>query len=248
MAENRFDEAYADSEHQAVSELIKTVDILRSKDGCAWDAAQTHESLVRYLIEESFETVAAIESGNDDELREELGDVLYQIVFHASLAKDREAFTIDDVAAAVTEKMKRRHPHVFEPENAENALLDAQGIAQLKKTREEPYRQETLTAQWEQIKRAEKTERNSVLDGIPRAMPALLLSDKLLGKIKDFPQLAETFQNESNETFPTTEDDLGEQLLQLVYSAKRQGFDAERALRKRLGQLMEDIRVEEDKK
>ena len=131
------------------------MDRLRSPGGCPWDAEQTHESLVPYLIEEAHEAVEAIESGDRAHMAEELGDVLLQVVFHARVAQEHpEApFDIDDVAGGIVEKLVRRHPHVF-------ADVDADTAAE-------------VAANWEQIKAAEKAGRTSVLDGIPAGLPAL---------------------------------------------------------------------------
>src|ERR1700712_4715728 len=150
--------------HPKLDELIAVLERLRAPGGCAWDGEQTHESLVRYLIEETYELVDAIESGNRDELIEELGDVLYQVIFHSDIASQTpgEEFTIEDVAAHMTAKMIGRHPHVFGDTTAETA--------------------DDVMAVWDDLKRVEKPTRTSVLDGVPQAMPSLLLADKLLAK------------------------------------------------------------------
>jgi XTP/dITP diphosphohydrolase len=155
--------------HPKLDELIAVLAQLRAPGGCAWDAEQTHESLVRYLIEECYELVDAIESGDRDALLEELGDVLYQVVFHADLAAHTpgEAFDLEDVAAHMTAKMIGRHPHVFGDEAAKAAT----GIRSA----------EDVVAAWDGFKAAEKPHRSSVLDGIPQGMPALALADKLVG-------------------------------------------------------------------
>lgn len=237
--------------NSSFQELVYTVEILRSEHGCAWDSQQTHESLVRYLIEETYETVAAIEERNDEDLKEELGDVLYQIVFHASIASQRGAFTIDDVADAVNQKMIRRHPHVFPADEEEDqGLLSDREVSELKRLGSDTPIEE-LSRRWEEIKRAEKTDRTSVLDGIPRGMPALLLGDKLLGKAKNFPQLTEQFSPETvteitDAPFPSSEQELGDLLLRTIFLSKQAGMDSERALRTRLTQFMTEIQAEEE--
>jgi XTP/dITP diphosphohydrolase len=150
--------------HPKLEELIAVLARLRAPGGCAWDREQTHESLVQYLIEETHELVEAIESGSRDDLIEELGDVLYQVIFHSDLAEHTpgEEFTIEDVAAAMTAKMVGRHPHVFGDTTAETA--------------------EDVIAVWDDLKKVEKPGRTSVLDGIPQGMPSLALASKVLGR------------------------------------------------------------------
>jgi XTP/dITP diphosphohydrolase len=201
--------------------LASVIDRLRSADGCAWCAEQTHESLVRYLLEETYELIDAIESGNRDDMLEELGDVLYQVLFHADLAGKTagEEFTVQDVAAHTSAKMRSRHPHVFGDVTADTP--------------------DEVVAVWEQSKREEKSERSSTLDGVPKAMPALLLADKLLGKAEKL----DVVSVDSPSPFQFSDErELGAVLLALVASARAQGLDAERALRSALRGLQEDIR------
>lgn len=210
--------------HPQLDELIRTMAVLRAPGGCPWDADQTHESLVRYLVEETHELIDAIESGTRDDLLEELGDVLYQVLFHADIAAATagEAFTIEDVAAKMTAKMVGRHPHVFGSATAETA--------------------DDVVAVWEDLKRVEKPERTSVLDGVPQGMPALALADKVLGKAKKIGLIAPA----DVATIPvTTEDELGPLLLAIVANAQAQGLDAERALRTTLRELQSEIRAAE---
>jgi XTP/dITP diphosphohydrolase len=145
--------------------LIQTANTLRSPGGCPWDAEQTHESLVQYLLEETYELIDAIESGTREDVLEELGDVLYQVVFHSDLAQSGslgEPFNIQDVAKFTREKMQGRHPHVFgTPEELEK------------------YKAKTgddVMLNWDNHKKREKPERESVLDGIASGMPALALA------------------------------------------------------------------------
>ncbi|QWT25478.1 MazG family protein [Subtercola sp. PAMC28395] len=215
------------SEHDAPSkldELIAVTARLRAPGGCPWDAEQTHESLVKYLVEETHELVDAIETGTREDLLEELGDVLYQVVFHADLAAHTpgEEFDIQDVAAHMTAKMVGRHPHVFGDTVAETA--------------------DAVVAIWDDLKAVEKPGRTSVLDGIPLGMPSLALADKLLGKAHKIGVLDEA----AAPIIPvSTEDELGPLLLAIVASAKSQGLDAERALRTTLRGLQDEIREAE---
>jgi XTP/dITP diphosphohydrolase len=207
--------------HPKLDELIATLEYLRAPGGCAWDAEQTHESLVRYLVEETYELVDAIESGSRDDLLEELGDVLYQVLFHSDIAAHTpgEDFTLEDVAAHMTAKMVGRHPHVF----GDAAAATAGEVVDL----------------WEIQKRAEKPQRTSVLDGIPQGMPSLALADKLLGR-------AAKVGITPDEATVTDEEALGALLLSLVAGAKANGLDAERALRSTLRDLQQQIRENEN--
>ena len=204
-----------ESQHPKLEELIATLEQLRAPGGCAWDREQTHESLVRYLIEETHELVEAIETGDDAELIEELGDVLYQVVFHSDIAAEAGRFTLEDVAAHMNAKMIGRHPHVFGTAVAETA--------------------DDVMAVWDELKRAEKPGRTSTLDGVPAGMPSLLLADKLLGKGVSV----------SPSGTWASEDELGAFLLATVAAAREQGLDAERALRGALRGLQEEIRAAE---
>src|SRR5690554_3244253 len=210
--------------HPKLDELIGVLERLRAPGGCAWDREQTHESLVRYLIEETHELVDAIESGDRNDLIEELGDVLYQVIFHADIAAHTpgEEFTIEDVAAHMTAKMVGRHPHVFS-----DAIADTP---------------DAVMANWETLKAEEKPHRNSTLDGVPDRMPSLLLADKLVGKASALGVQTATVQDAAA---PATEDALGDLILTLVTQAKARGLDAERALRARLRELQRDIREAE---
>lgn len=205
----------------SIAELATVIDRLRSDGGCAWCAEQTHESLVRYLVEETYELVDAIESGNRDDMLEELGDVLYQVLFHAHIASktESEEFDLEHVAARTAEKMRSRHPHVFADVQADTP--------------------DEVIAVWEKSKREEKSERSSTLDGVPQGMPALLLADKLLGKADKLGVVS--LDGPSPFQFGD-EAELGVVLLTLVASARSQGLDAERALRGALRGLQDDIR------
>jgi XTP/dITP diphosphohydrolase len=136
-------------------------DMRRLRVECAWKREQTHDSLRRYLVEESWETLEAIDSGNPDHLREELGDLLLQIGFHSVIAEERGEFTFDEVVQGIVDKLRRRNPHVF----GSAPVTDAASVNEL----------------WESVKATEK-QRDSVFDGLPAGLPSLLLADKVLDR------------------------------------------------------------------
>jgi XTP/dITP diphosphohydrolase len=205
--------------HPRLDELIATLERLRAPGGCAWDRDQSHGSLVQYLVEESAELVEAIEAGDDDEMVEELGDVLYQVLFHADIATEEGRFTLEDVAAHMTQKMVGRHPHVFGDVVADTP--------------------DAVVATWDAIKAVEKSHRTSVLDGIPGGMPGLALADKVLGRAAKVGVTVEPA------AVPASEEELGAQLLALVAGARERGLDAERALRGALRQVRERVTAAE---
>ena len=199
---------------QEVLELISIMDRLRSPGGCPWDAEQTHESLLEYLLEETHEFIAAVESRDEAEMVEELGDLLLQVVFHARIGQEH-GWDIDDVARGISEKLIRRHPHVFAAEAGE--VLSAEDVAQ----------------NWTRRKAAEK-QRTSALDGIPRSLPALSQAQKTWRRAR------ESGLELSGAGVPSEPDDasaLGEQLLALVTLAEARGWDAEAALRQQINDL-----------
>ena len=220
------------TQHPKLEELIAVLEKLRAAGGCAWDAEQTHESLVKYLVEETYELVDAIERGNRDEMIEELGDVLYQVVFHSDIAAHTpgEDFTLEDVAANMTAKMIGRHPHVF-GDSAEKEALNIQSGSD-------------VSGMWDELKKADKGGRTSVLDGIPQGMPALALADKVLGKAE---KLGLIDADAPGALALSNEEELGGVLLAIVTSARLNGLDSERALRTVLRELQDEIRdVEKD--
>lgn len=149
-----------------VDELVAVVDrLLDPEHGCVWNREQTHASLARYAVEETYELVDAIDGDDTDELREELGDVLYQVVLHAGIAAHQGRFDLDDVADGVREKMQRRHPHVFGDEEAHTV--------------------EDVVRVWRAAKAAEKAGRSSVYAGVPRAMPPLERAVKLFERLEE---------------------------------------------------------------
>ena len=213
------------TEHPNIEELIAVLERLRAPGGCAWDREQTHESLVQYLVEETYELIDAIENGDRAEMVEELGDVLYQVIFHSDMAAEAGQFTLEDVAAHMTAKMIGRHPHVFGDASAQ-AALNIQSA-------------DDVMAVWDDLKQTEKPHRTSVLDGIPTGMPALALADKLLGRAHKVGLIDATLPGAVN---VSNEDELGPLLLAIVASAKANGLDSERALRTALRQLQAEIR------
>lgn len=212
-----------------IDELIQTARTLRAPGGCPWDAEQTHQSLAKYLIEETYELIDAIESNDRQQILEELGDVLYHVVFHSDLAESGslgQPFNIQDVAELSIAKMKGRHPHVFgTPEELETFKAETG---------------DDVMKSWDAHKAKEKPERQSVLDGIPSSLPALLLADKVIGKAQKLGVL----ETGATPAFSLQdEDQLGGLLLALVLSAKNQGLDAERALRETIRELQVEIRT-----
>jgi XTP/dITP diphosphohydrolase len=204
----------SESSHPELDALIAVMARLRGEGGCAWDREQTHESLLKYLIEESHEFIDAVESGDRDHMVEELGDVLYQVLFHADLgaANPDHPFTIEDVARVTRTKMVGRHPHVFGDVTADTSA--------------------EVVANWEKWKATEKPERESKFDGLPKGLPALALADKVIGKLDESP----TTSNHVDES--TTEDDLGDILIAIVAAARANGIDAEGSLRKAVRRLI----------
>src|SRR5438128_2362044 len=197
----------------AITELIRIMARLRSPTGCPWDREQDHRSLRWHAVEEVYELLDAIEAGDDHEMAEELGDLLLQVVFHCQLAKERGAFDFDKVARHITDKLVRRHPHVF-------GNLKVKNVDQ-------------VWANWEKIKRAEKHgtrhARPSALDGIPKHLPALLRAEKLLKKAKRAKLPANPLPK-----LKLNRAQLAKQLFDLVRHAHNRGWSAEDLLRAEL--------------
>ena len=211
-----------------VIDLVAVMDRLRSPGGCPWDARQTHSTLVEYLIEEAYETVEAIETDDDAGLREELGDLLLQVVFHARIAQERaeNPWSIDEVADGIIAKLIRRHPHVFADGTASSA--------------------EDVEANWHAIKAQEKG-RSSVTEGIPAALPSLVHIGKVLSRsatlpLPPLPQ--ESVAAAALESIASAED-FGDLLVSLVALARERGIDAEAAGRGASRRLVERIRAVE---
>jgi len=207
---------------EALLRLVAVIDRLRSPGGCPWDREQTHESLATYLLEETYETLEAIDTGNRAHLREELGDLLLQIVFHARIAAEHtdDPWTVDDVAIDIADKLMCRHPHVFGDATAETAAH--------------------VEAAWDRLKAAEKS-RTSALDGIPASLPALSLAVKTLGRahragVAPDPPALEAPADPSD---PAA---VGEVLLAMAHAARSNGVDPEQALRQAVRRYSEQVR------
>lgn len=208
-----------------LNELKKISHRLRAPGGCPWDREQTHDSLKKYLIEETYEAIDAIESGNDEEMLEELGDVLYQVYAHAEIAEEEGRFNLNDIAGRIAGKLVYRHPHVFADENIETS-------------------EEVLT-RWEKLKKKEKDPSRSILDGIPRHLPALLKAYRVQEKTSrsgfDFSEIEETVSKLDEETAELKEviadgdserifEEFGDILFSIVNIARFLKIDPEAAL------------------
>jgi uncharacterized protein YabN with tetrapyrrole methylase and pyrophosphatase domain len=217
----------AESKRPAINELIDIMARLRSPTGCPWDREQDHMTLRFHAVEEVYELIDAIESDDEHEMLEELGDLLLQVVFHCQLARERGAFNFDDVARNISEKLIRRHPHVF-----------GEGDA---KTVDEVW------AQWDKIKKAEKAgtknERPSALDGIPKHLPALMYAEKLVKKARKA-KLVEANETAAN----STKEQIVGQLFALAAAAQTQGWSAEDLLRTELKKRERFLREREKTK
>jgi XTP/dITP diphosphohydrolase len=202
------------------------MDRLRSPGGCPWDAEQTHESLVKYLLEESYEFIDSVDAKDREGMREELGDVLLQVYFHSRIAQDHptDPFSIEDVARAIADKLIRRHPHVFEG-------LQVSGT-------------EEIIDNWEEIKAKEKG-RTSALDGVALAQPALPLVEKLLYRAEKYKVNIELTKYQSNK--PATEESVGEALASIIAWARDNEIDPENALRLYGRQIAEQIKRAESR-
>jgi XTP/dITP diphosphohydrolase len=194
-------------------DVVTVMDRLRSPGGCPWDAAQTHSSLLPYLLEETHEVIEAVENDDRGHLREELGDLLLQVAFHARLAEEHPEtpFDIDDVAAEIVLKLVRRHPHVFGDGSADSA--------------------EDVERNWEELKAAEKPDRGA-FDGIPATLPALARAQKMLSRLERAgadPQTAALAAG--------GDDPIAAALLSAVVAARAADVDAEATLRAALARL-----------
>ncbi len=212
------------------SELLRlrqVMDKLRSPGGCPWDAQQDHTSLLKYLLEESYEFIESVENNDKDAMQEELGDLLLQVYFHSRMAEEdaKQPFNIEDVAKSVTDKLIRRHPHVFAGESVRGST--------------------EVLENWEKQKAAEKS-RSSVIDGVPLAQPALPLATKVIYRL-----------NKLNYELPISEpiklptdidqDQFGQILLGLITQAVDKGLDPEAALRTATKGLITQIQEHESR-
>lgn len=236
-----FEEDFVIKTHKDTSmgkfeEILKIVETLRGEDGCPWDKGQDHTSITPYLIEESYEVVDAINSGDDARLKEELGDLLLQVIFHAQIAEERGAFSIQDVLEALGSKLKLRHPHVF-------------GNLEVKD-------KEDVLRNWERI----KSEKGSdPLSGLPKGLPSLLLARRIQEKLShlgvchkiDIIQVEDGFKALKGAISKGDKDGIekaiGEFLFLIVGLVLRMGVDAEGGLRKRVIEFLQR-EVQDDKK
>jgi len=194
----------------AINDLLKVMARLRSPTGCPWDREQSHMTLRRHAIEEVYELIDAIEARDDVEMAEELGDLLLQVVFHCQLARERGAFDFEKVTRHLVDKLIRRHPHVF-------------GKVKVKDVDE-------VWANWEKIKKAEKHgtkhARHSALDGVPKHLPALLRTEKLVKKARK----AKLINDQQPSRRPLTKTSLAKELFELASFAQAKGWSAEELL------------------
>jgi len=235
----------ADAAGTQLVSLLSLMARLRGEGGCPWDREQTRDSLKPYLIEEAYEVVQAIEEGSRDHIVEELGDLLFQIVFHCQLGSEAGEFTMADVIAVLSAKMTRRHPHVF----GDRVVADAR---------------EAL-AQWEKIKRDENIRdggEGSSLDGVPASLPALLRAQRLQAKAArvgfDWARWEDAWHKVQEEIGEVQEaldagdddriaDEFGDLLFSMVNVARLRGMDAEDCLRRAAGKFTQRFRKVEAK-
>ncbi len=231
------------SKKYSFEDLVKIMEILRSPEGCPWDREQTHSSLLPYLIEETYEVVDAVERGSDEELKEELGDLLLQVVFHSQIAKEEGKFSIEDVVDSISRKLINRHPHVFgEREDIKTA-------------------QDVLN-EWDKLKEKEGKRRKSLLDGIPKSMPAFERAYKLQKRAekvgfdwKNFKGIKEKLLEELEEIEreletgdrKKLEEEVGDLLFMAVNLTRFLGFHPEKALRKANEKFERRFRFMEEK-
>lgn len=193
-----------------LKELIEIVDRLLGPDGCPWDKQQTLRSARKYPLEEASELIDAIDKGDPEHIKEELGDLFFNAVFLSKLAEQEHRFNLAEVVSGINEKLIRRHPHVFSDLKIEHA--------------------EEVVKQWEKIKKDEKKSAGA-LESIPKSLSSLARAAKVL---KRMDKAGFVYTSQKNFSF-NSEDQLGDLLLQIVHQASDQGIDAEHALRKALG-------------
>ena len=205
-----------------IKRLEKIMGKLRGPGGCPWDRRQTHKSLKPYLLEEAHEALEAIDSGDVEHLKEELGDLLLQVVFHSQLAKEKRKFNLQQVAQTIGNKLERRHPHVFG--KSSRRISD-------------------INRKWEELKRKEKPARKSALDGLPQTLPALLRAQRMHEKIanhgrskngqagKGLQQAWKDFQKGLKGSKSAKEKAAGEFLLKFAQFSQAAGIHAEMALK-----------------
>jgi MazG family protein len=204
-----------------IERLRQIVERLRAPDGCPWDREQTHQSLKPHLLEECYELLDAIDAQDDGELKEELGDLLLQVVMHAQMASEEQRFTLDDVAEVTADKLVNRHPHVF----GENRLPNSDAVLK----------------QWDAIKRWEKDQRKSALDGIPKNLPALAKAQKVQTKAarvgfdwqepnEVLAKIHEEIEEIDSASGKELADEIGDLFFAVVNFARQHKLDAEQLL------------------
>ncbi len=222
--------------------LLGIMEALRAENGCPWDREQTRESLTPYLVEETYEVLEAIDEGSPQKIKEELGDLLFQIVFHCQLAKERGEFSMEDVIDAISEKMTGRHPHVFGDAKFETS--------------------EKVMKQWEDRKKEEGKNRESILEGVPKELPALLKAHRIQSRAArvgfDWNRVGEVMEKLDEELSEfrealeqkdqaAIEDELGDVFFVLVNISRFVGVNPEDALRKTITKFISRFRYIEMK-
>jgi len=192
--------------------LLEVADRLLAPNGCPWDLEQNFFTLQPFLLEEAYEVLEAIDSGEDTKIFEELGDLLYLILFYGKMAEKAKRFTIEDILLTVKEKLIRRHPHIFGESEVKNS--------------------EEVVARWDAIKKEEvgHLSRKSALDGVPERMPLMAKAQKVLKKMK---KMKYPFEEEGS----LNEEEAGQEILKIILKAERGGVDSEGALRRTLCEL-----------
>ena len=231
--------------NESIAKLLEVVRKLRSPQGCPWDREQTHDSLKPFLVEETYEALEAIDNKDMPALCGEMGDVLLQVVLHAQLAEEQKLFTFEDVVNGITEKMIRRHPHVFSDTTADTV--------------------NDVLVNWEKIKKTEQTSEQqvvSVLDNVPKTLPSLSRADKLQRRAarlgfdwdniagawdKVHEEIAELKEASAGEDKQKIEEELGDLIFSIVNVARKLEIDAEEAHRGAINKFRQRFRYIEDK-
>jgi MazG family protein len=203
---------------EAFDALLQTAETLLGPNGCPWDLKQSFTSLQPYVLEEAHEVIEAVDNDDDEHIIEELGDLLYTIVFYAKLAEKTGRFSMDRIIHTVREKLIRRHPHIFGDVKVEN--------------------EEEVVANWEKIKKQEKASKKTSVEDMPPTLPVLVRGQKILKRVgkAGFPL------KEEKQKTPLSESEVGECLLELLGEANRSDVDVESALRRALSELMQRFR------